>query len=841
MKRFMLFFALVLSVLATLTVAAETGKDQQRELWLLLDVSNSMLLKKHEYYDTELGRRVTLLEGVKRQAETFIKTAPPGSSVRIFPFSDVVFDSFESVDSEDQEALLEKLRALEVRYENPNSPKTRLYAVFAKVLENAETMIRNKQATAIQIIVLTDGWDDEEDSAESRQKITERLGRVRFENRPVFVLLGEQKEKAALETTFGENIIVVEPDPSAMFPIVAALRVFPEAPRVDEPALLFAEITGKYSTAKIQQDDGAIFSGTRAETSFASPGLHRAKLLLTDASGAIHEASVQIEVLPKPPVKAEFSAPETIEIDTPVQLINQSSRHARSEWVIDGKHYMTQHPPLLSFSKPGEYAARLTVYDEKNASDSATRKIVVRAPDAPVADFVVSPETPTVGDAVKCYNRSTGRVATCDWQVDGINVSSDNDLVFTPNEARDYQILLRVVGAGGENEARKTLRVVAIPKPEANFSTPSTARVDELISIEYCSFHADEVVFEIEGKNYEIPDGASSFDVAFPSPGKRKIKQICRNAGGESRIEKEIDVMPWPAPEAAITVARGRAMSPLVFAVSLANADEALLDFGDGETVRLDALTATSVEHTYAKQGNYVATINAKGRGGETSVSTDVAVATAKIPPTASFTAEFLNGQDFGAARLVLKNDSVGEGPFTLTFSDGRAPLPIDFGEVVTIDVKGPTALEIALTACSGEEFAPDRITQTFVVKRDKIWMERHWIASICIALALLASCAALAIVLFHARANALRVDVELREAGETPNVVINNIVSSRFSRTARARFEGGAIKICRLGLVDERPAYWVRLVETGGETREATIYAGERAPLGERWEVRVE
>ncbi|HDS59478.1 MAG TPA: PKD domain-containing protein, partial [Thermoplasmatales archaeon] len=105
-------------------------------------------------------------------------------------------------------------------------------------------------------------------------------------------------------------------------------------------------------------------------------------------------------------------------------------------------------------------------------------------PEPPEADFTFTPQNPTRADFVRFNDRSTGSVATRQWNFGDGSSSTDTNPVHQFQGIGTYTVTLTVTGSAGTDSVTKTVTVSNAP-PAASFTySPPNPQVGETISFD---------------------------------------------------------------------------------------------------------------------------------------------------------------------------------------------------------------------------------------------------------------------------------------------------------------------------------------------------------------------
>lgn len=278
-----------------------------------------------------------------------------------------------------------------------------------------------------------------------------------------------------------------------------------------------------------------------------------------------------------------------------------------------GEGQTTSH----KYEKAGSYTVRLTVTDDRGAQGEAAKELTVREGNiGPQANFIFTPEQPTVEHTVHFFDQSTDDSELVSWLWDFGDGSTS--VLRNPShqypEPGSYTVTLTVTDDDGATAAA-TAELAVLPvnlPPVADFSywplEPTTQ--DEVQFIDQSSDDGEIVAW-----HWDFGDGSTA-EVQSPShryakSGKYMVTlTVTDDRGWTDDTAQEISVRGVP-PRAAFSASPQRAYTgePIKFDASESHDPDGDIvkyewDFGDGESG-----SGKIVEHAYNKSGEYTVTL----------------------------------------------------------------------------------------------------------------------------------------------------------------------------------------------------------------------------------------
>lgn len=299
------------------------------------------------------------------------------------------------------------------------------------------------------------------------------------------------------------------------------------------PAYVGQKVT--YTNKSFDQDGDRIIKtewSASKKSTYDKPGKYEVSLRVQDEHGAWSDTftrTVHVIDSPNMPPVADFSTNTPIYINQKVEWKNTSydkdGSIAREQWGGD-KRYM--------YTKAGEYSVTLTVWDDRGAMSSKTKKIVVLDAhnQAPIAKFSTN-DPIHVGERVYFWDDSydkDGKIIRRDW-------SGDKRDVY--DKEGTYSVTLTVTDDLGV-KGTFTKQIKVLPKtnikPVAQISGPTNVTVNETVVFRDESYDAD-------GHIVKTTWGSKTLSKTWSEPGVYYVQlEVTDNRGAVSKVEVPVYV-----------------------------------------------------------------------------------------------------------------------------------------------------------------------------------------------------------------------------------------------------------------------------------------------------------
>lgn len=318
-------------------------------------------------------------------------------------------------------------------------------------------------------------------------------------------------------------------------------------------------------------------------------------------------------------------------------------------------YYYVNEPFFTSVVKgihPNNIGGWLDTY-----STTKTYCINVTSPQSPIADFTANVTTGKEPLTVSFNDTSTGFPTSWNWTFGDSGNSTDQNPVYTYQNAGTYSVSLIVVNDNGRNSTTKTDYISVLPRasPAANFTANVTTGTAPLAVA-----FTDTSTNNPTGWNWTFGDGALSDQQnpthVYSEPGNYSVNLQVINADGTNSLlktdyvsvyltETVVTLQPAPPnpPLANFTANVTQGKTPLGVAfmdTSTGFPANWTWDFGDGTS----AITQNPA-HLYSTAGSYNVSLTASNvYGSNQTLRIGYITVLPRTPPVANFTANVTSG-----------------------------------------------------------------------------------------------------------------------------------------------------------------------------------------------------
>jgi PKD repeat protein len=219
--------------------------------------------------------------------------------------------------------------------------------------------------------------------------------------------------------------------------------------------------------------DGKTGSGAQARTYFRVKGNYVVKLTVTNDRGLSNSVTQTVTVGAVAGPTAEFSfSPTTPGVGQSVFFDASASQASTADrfiatynWTFGDGGVGTGQTTSRRYASAGTFAVTLTVADTSGRTATTSKSVTVGPGQQPVANFVISPATVTVGQRVffdaTVSTAPPGRTITrCVWNLGDNTIVEGARIDTVYSRAGSYTVVLTVTdSAGATNSVTKTVTV----------------------------------------------------------------------------------------------------------------------------------------------------------------------------------------------------------------------------------------------------------------------------------------------------------------------------------------------------------------------------------------------
>lgn len=296
---------------------------------------------------------------------------------------------------------------------------------------------------------------------------------------------------------------------------------------VSTPVYVNQKVT--YTNKSFDQDGDKIAKvewGGDKRDKYDKPGKYDVTLRVQDQHGLWSDKftrTVQVIDSPNTPPVADFTFSSPVRINQPVTFKNTSydpdGSISKEQWGGDKRH---------TYSTPGTYEITLSVWDDRGAKSSITKKLVVQGSgnQPPVAKFHTN-DPIHVGERVYYYDDSydtDGKIAKVTWS------GPKQD---TYDTAGTYKVTITVVDELGA-KSTYSKNVVVLDKdnlsPVAQISGPSKIKVNQTVVFKDESYDSD-------GHIVHTTWGSKTISKTWSEPGMYYVDlEVTDNRGAKKKV-----------------------------------------------------------------------------------------------------------------------------------------------------------------------------------------------------------------------------------------------------------------------------------------------------------------
>jgi len=346
--------------------------------------------------------------------------------------------------------------------------------------------------------------------------------------------------------------------------------------------------------------------------SYGASGSKKITVKATDVNGAIRSVSKSITISASLAPDISFTTQNSCaNHDVNFTSENASGNVTSYAWNFGDASISALPNPDHVYAAAGEYNVQLTVTASNGCSNLFRERITIY--NEPISNFSLPSTTPVCTNQSYLFeNTSTYDLAfspTWEWRVNGMLVSSNQNLEYLFTNTVSQEIKLKASIPGCENEATKVIASV-VEGPDVDFSFSGQCEDDPVT-------FTNATTGQVSSYAWNFGDGQNSTAVnpsnSFTNPGTYQVLLTATNAAGCLNTQSK-PVTIYSKPQTNFSVALppfSCSGTPTQFTDLTPNPSDSNIDswawnFGEGGTS-----TLKNPQHTYVNAGDYNASLTA--------------------------------------------------------------------------------------------------------------------------------------------------------------------------------------------------------------------------------------
>ncbi len=636
-RNFFLYYLITFFTLVNcgLTLGQQPSATENGIVYFVL-LDDSLSMNKPPTDPTTISWLPKITE-VKRQMSTFIASLPNGTEAHFFAFAQELTRGPTVVikTQENRQELKEFVNGLKAE-----GTATRLWRSLAEVLKEAATLLERNPNVRVRVLAYTDGEDNESPVPTQPATVLSKYGKLLRQTNVqlTYITIGfelQAEQRRDLES--GGVQVRTALAPEDVIPLQADFQLLPTVVSVGERVTVVDDSIGFVHDRIVSWGDGSGPSRARSPNHvYTKAGEYEVHLVVTSTTGKESTTTRKIRVVPPPAPKAMFVAPERVEWNSQVTLVDRSTGDVETrKWFLDDQEVSGDQLLSLKLAEPGTRIVRLVVQG-KGGVASVTSKIEVSPPTAPRAE-IAGPKSIALGETLTLFDRSTGLIDRAAWYVDDQFITATRDFSWKSTKSGEHVIVYKVAGPGGKSQAEHHVQVRGPERPTADFAIPTTLRVDQPLHL------VDRSQGLIQELSWTINDTVISQErdasFQFTTPGEHAITLTIRGPGGTDSVTKTISVDPLARPTASFVIGTPQPLldtATRITDTSVGEIDEAIWFLPGRKSplvVNYRQGGSRSIDYTFTELGKQEVQLKVLGPGGESEVLQTFDVQTDRTPP----------------------------------------------------------------------------------------------------------------------------------------------------------------------------------------------------------------
>lgn len=290
-----------------------------------------------------------------------------------------------------------------------------------------------------------------------------------------------------------------------------------------------------------------VYSGaTPPLINYSESGNKVISLVTKNSSGGLWATTKAVMIAPSIAPNISFTS-QNICVNHDVNFTSQNSSGdiVQYDWDFGDTNSSGEENPVHQYASNGEYNVELVVTAQNGCKNLARQSLTMF--NEPIPDFSIPLENPICTNQNFLFENissvDAGYAPEWEWEINGVSVSTNEDLSYTFTNTVDQEIKLIASIPGCESEIIKNINtLVEGPQPDFTFAGQC-----EEVDITFTNHSTDT----INGYSWDFDDGQNSIVAdpahAFSEPGEYDVTLTASNAAGcNNTISKPVTIYSKP-------------------------------------------------------------------------------------------------------------------------------------------------------------------------------------------------------------------------------------------------------------------------------------------------------